>query len=101
MSSRLVFPRSATRILTSCPSAGPVTSSLMTVKAGTPGGILGWSQHVFGPAAFSVEQLVTPRASTMHAAAPSGAVSAQIFEERKRIRDLLGASRDAREETAK
>src|SRR5262245_60308270 len=38
---------------TFCPSVGPVTSSATTVNAGTPEGILGWSQHTFGGGAFS------------------------------------------------
>src|SRR5215510_1559592 len=56
MASRLVFCRSATRIFTSWPSVGPETSSVTTVNAGTPGGILGWSQQVLGAAACCVLQ---------------------------------------------
>src|SRR4051794_21459032 len=66
------------RSLTSWPSVGPVTSSLTTVKVGTPGGIRGWSQQTFTGAGLSVLHATVnveterARAATVPALAQSG-----------------------------
>src|SRR5262245_17145347 len=87
MSSRFVFCLRATRIFTSCPSVGPVASSVTTVNAGTPGGILGWSQQTVGAAGLVVSQAGERSVRAATAAKPRSGSRV-----REGIRDLLNRS---------